>query len=165
MRQLTPLPSGSVDTVFAICNLFDAVSDSDRLRTLAEVRRVLASGGLLVFSAHNRNSTGLADGPRLQFSRNPITQLRYVVEHFQARANHRRIKPHERFETDYALLNDSAHNYAVLHYYISKESQAKQLAGSGFRLLECLDETGRPLGPNADDRASSCIHYVARRED
>jgi SAM-dependent methyltransferase len=163
MRQLTPLPDESIDTAFAICNLFDAVSDSDRLRILAEVRRVLVPEGLLVFSAHNRNSADLARGPRLAFSRNPFTQLRYIVDFFQARANHRRIKPHERLEPDYALLNDSGHNYAVLHYYISKESQAKQLAGAGFRLLECLDESGCTLGPGEDDRACSSIHYVARR--
>jgi hypothetical protein len=163
MRALTALGDGSFEAVFAVFNLFDAVSHADRLRTLAEVLRVLVPGGLLVFSSHNRNSADLATGPRLRFSRNPVTQLRCLIEYFQARANSRRIKPHQRLETDYALLNDSAHNYSVLHYYISKDVQARQLAGAGYRLLECLDEAGCTLGPN-EECACSSILYVARRE-
>jgi ubiquinone/menaquinone biosynthesis C-methylase UbiE len=121
MRHLQAFSDNSFDTVFAICNLFDAVSQDDRLKTLAEVRRVLAPGGLLVFSAHNRNYSGLGKGPTLQLSRNPFTQLRYLVEYLQSISNSRRIKPHQRFEADYVLLNDSGHNFAVLHYYISRE--------------------------------------------
>ncbi len=162
MRDLTAFADGSFDTVFAVYNLFDAVSHEDRLRVLAEVRRVLAPGGLLIFNSHNRNYAHLGVGPHLRFSRNPFTLARRVVEYFQSRANHRHIKAHQVFEIDYALVNDSAHNFAVLHYYISRASQAKQLAGAGFHLLECLDESGLTLAAGDDDRDCSTVHYVAR---
>ena len=162
MRTLTQFGRASVDTVLAVNNLFDAVSHPDRLRILAEVRRVLTSGGLLVFSSHNRNSADKEIHPRLHVSRNPVTLLKCVLEYFQACANHRRIKTKQRFEAEYALLNDSGHNYSVLHYYIARDVQARQLATAGLRLIECLDVRGCALGPDDDDRASSSIHYVAR---
>jgi SAM-dependent methyltransferase len=164
MRSLPTLADGSFDAVVAVFNLFDAVSHEDRLRTLAEARRVLAPGGLLFFSAHNRNFSHAADGPKLEFRRNPVNQLRCMMDYLRARSNRRRIKPHQRFERDYALLNDSGHNFSVLHYYIGREAQAKQLADVGFRLVECLDEVGRTLPDGADDSAYASIHYVARSE-
>jgi len=164
MRDLGRFDAGSFDTVFAISNLFDAVSHEDRLQVLGEIRRVLAAGGLLVFSAHNRNCTLGTAAPRLEFNLNPFYQVRGVVAYLRNVANHRRIKPKQRFEPDYALLNDGAHNYSVLHYYILRNVQAKQLAGAGFELIECLDESGQTLRPGDDDSACSSIYYVARPE-
>lgn len=163
MRSLTFVPDAAFDAVFAVFNLFDAVSHEDRLRTLAEMRRVLAPDGLLAFSAHNRRFAGASDGPKLERRRNPISQVRCVVDYLRARANRRRIKPHERFEADYALLNDAGHNFSVLHYYINRETQEKQLAASGFRLLECLDEYGRTLRQGNDDSPFASLFYMARR--
>lgn len=163
MRSLTKCADGSFHAVFAAFNVLDAVGHQDRLRTLAEIHRVLEAGGLLVFSTHNRNCTVDLGPPRLRFSRNLFTQLRYVGDYFQSRANHRRIKPLQRQEEDYALCNDTGHNFAVLHYYITRATQAKQLATAGFQLLECLDDLGRTLNPNDDDTAVASLHYVARR--
>lgn len=162
MRDLTRFDTGSVDTVFAINNLFDAVSHEDRLRVLGEVRRVLAAGGLLFFSAHNRNCSLGTAAPRLEFKLNPLSQLRGVVTYLRSVANHRRIKPRQRFEPDYALLNDRGHYYSVLHYYIRRDVQVRQLAGAGFESIECFDEAGQALRPGDDDSASSSIYYVAR---
>jgi SAM-dependent methyltransferase len=162
MRDLRRFDAGSFDTVFAISNLFDAVSHEDRLQVLGEIRRVLAAGGLLVFSAHNRNCMEGLGAPQLYFTLNLCSQLRAAVEYLRSLANHWRIKPKQRFEPDYALLNDDAHNHAVLHYYILRHVQAKQLAGAGFQLIECLDGSGQTLRPGDDDSACSSIYYVAR---
>jgi SAM-dependent methyltransferase len=161
MRQL-PFQAGSFDSVFAICNLFDAVSHEERLQVLAEARRILAPGGLLVFSAHNRNWQYAGDGPRLHVRLNPVSQLRSLAEYCKSQVNHHRLKTVHRQEKDYALLSDEGHQFAMLHYYVTRDCQARQLADAGFRLLECLDENGQTLSPGDDDRANSCIHYVAR---
>ena len=165
MRDLRQFEAGSFDTVFAVFNLFDAVSHEDRLTVLAEVRRVLSPRGLLVFSSHNRNYTNAATAPHLEFTRNPISQVRYAVEYLRNAANHRRVKSMERIEHDYALLNDSGYNYEVLHYYIGREAQAQQLADASFELVECMDEFGRTLGRGDDDSAYSSLQYVARPTD
>ncbi len=164
MRSLTPFDDGAFDSVFAVANLFDAVSHEERLQVLAEVRRVLAPGGLLVFSAHNRNYSQAGTGPKLKLTRNPISQLRILIDYWEASANHRRIKPFHRNETDYALLNDSGNNYHTLHYYINRDVQTRQLESAGFEPIECLGDWGDTLGANSRDEAYSSIMYVARRD-
>ena len=88
---------------------------------------------------------------------------RDFLEFLGASSNHRRIKPLHRQEAEYALLNDSGNNYRTLHYYVTRDVQARQLAGAGFELLECLGESGETLGPDDRDDAYSSIMYVARR--
>jgi SAM-dependent methyltransferase len=163
MRDLSAFVDGSFAAVLAVLNLFDAAGHADRLRTLAGIRRALKPGGLLIFSAHNRACRAARDGPALQRSRNPVTQLWYVYEYFRARGNRRRIGPHQREEDEYALVNDCAHGYSALHYYIGRAAQERQLAGCGFDLVECLDESGRTLGAGEEAADDPSIHYVARR--
>jgi hypothetical protein len=115
-----------------------------------------------VFSSHNRTYAHAATAPHLELSRNPISQLRCTVEYFRNTANHRRVRAFQRFEHDYALLNDSGYHYEALHYYISRGAQAQQLAHAGFELIECLDELGRTLRPEDDDTRYSSLHYIAR---
>lgn len=162
MRDLTQFECSSFDTVVAIYNMFDPVSHEDRLRVLGQVRRILTANGLLVFSAHNLNCVKGIGAPRLHFTLNPYSQWRNIVDYASSVANRLRIKPEERLEQDYALLNDCAHNYSLLHYYIRRQTQAEQLAGAGFGLLECLDHLGRTLAPGADDGDCASIYYVAR---
>ena len=77
--------------------------------------------------------------------------------------NHRRLAPLERNESGYAIRNDESHGFALLHYYVCPEMQAKQLVEHAFDPIECLDLDGRDVGP--EDRAEHCheLHYVARR--
>jgi SAM-dependent methyltransferase len=162
MRDLGQFGAASFDAVFAVFNLFDAVSHEDRLKVFEEVRRVLALHGLLVFSFHNRNYAKATTPPHLDFKLNPVSQMRSVLEYFRSTANHRRIAPKQRVEQDYALVNDSGHNYAVLNYYITRDAQTRQLGRAGFGLVECLDERGRTLDPGADDSTNASLHFIAR---
>jgi SAM-dependent methyltransferase len=164
MRDLSAYGDASFDTILAVSNLFDAVSHADRLNLMKEVRRVLAPAGLLLFSAHNRKFAGAGTGPRLTWHRNPVTQLRQFADYWQASSHHRRLKPRQRMETDYALLNDSGNNYDSLHYYVNRDVQLRQLVVAGFQPLECLDPSGRTLTDTADDSDFPSIHYVARRD-
>lgn len=163
MRDLSVFGDGAFDTVLAVSNLFDAVSHEDRYRVFAEVRRVLVEGGLLFFSAHNRNYSDLGYGPSLQWSRNPLTLLRHLTDFGKAMANHNRLKAKQRSEDDYALINDSGNNFASLHYYVRREVQLRQLIDLGFEPLECFDSLGCTLASDSDDSHCPSIHYVARR--
>ncbi len=163
MRDLSLFDNASFDTLLAVSNLFDAVSHEDRLKVLAEVRRLLTPGGLLFFSAHNRNFVGAGEGPTLEWRSNPVTQLRVLLDYGKARSNHRRLKKYQRSEVDYALFNDSGNNYASLHYYVSREVQWRQLITAGFQPLECLDSLGRVLPESANDVDYPSLHYIVRR--
>jgi SAM-dependent methyltransferase len=149
------------DTIVAISNVVDAVSHADRLAALAEWSRVLVPGGTLIFSTHNRHHP--VERPVLERSRNPLRQVRFGIEYLQALLNHARLRGHERSEHDYELRNDPGHEFSVLHYYIDRATQERQLEAAGFEVLDCIDVAGVSLAPTEDDRASTELHFVAQR--
>jgi hypothetical protein len=71
----------------------------------------------------------------------------------------------QRTERDYAIVNDEAHDFSVLHYYVSRDAQERQMMQVGYELLECLDLEGRCV--ERGETAAKCpeLHYVARRAD
>jgi SAM-dependent methyltransferase len=163
LRDLSVFPDEAFDAILAVSNLIDAVSHAHRLTTLAEIRRILAPGGGVIFSSHNRDYVRAGESPRLEFHRNPLKQLRLLADYWRSYANHRRIKPFQRNEPEYALVNDSGNDYCTLHYYISHETQVRQLETAGYELIECLDQAGQTLSPGDPGRASSSLTYLARR--
>jgi SAM-dependent methyltransferase len=168
MRDLSAYPSASFDGVVAGFNVIDAVGHDDRLSILSQVRRILVPGGVLVFSSHNRAFipsvhrparqvlADLADG-RFRRAAKGIARLPARI------ANHRRLRPHERSEPAYAIVNDTAHDYSILHYYIARDDQERQLAALGFDLLECRDLAADLVPAGRAAATSSELHYVARR--
>ncbi len=166
LRDLSRHPDASFDAVVAGANLFDAVSHEERLGAFVDIHRVLAPEGLLYFSSHNRNSAqALADarrGPQLHFAKNPYRQARAAMAYVQGRRNRPRLAKLQKFEGDYALLNDEAHGWGLLHYYIDRTTQTRQLADTGFDLLETIAPDGSALAPDADDTRFTELHYVAR---
>jgi SAM-dependent methyltransferase len=163
MRDLASWSDGTLDFVFGPNNVIDAVSHADRLRTLREARRVLRDGGLFVFSSHNRCYLDAEAAPRLRHSRNPLTFALNVLRYLRSLRLHVRMKPMRRFEQDYALLDDCDPDHALLHYYIDRTAQERQLESVGFELVEALDRTGTnvPRGQVAPE--SSCLMYIARK--
>jgi SAM-dependent methyltransferase len=166
MRDLSGFADGSFDVVVAGANVLDAVSHEERLAILAAIRRLLRPGGLLYFSSHNRHSRqalGEArDGPRFRLAKNPYRQMRAAANYVQGRLNHPRFAQYQRFEVDHAILNDEAHGWRLLHYYVDRAAQADQLVSCGFDPLETIGSDGKTLGPRDDDAAFTELHYVAR---
>src|SRR5579871_1208557 len=161
MRDLAAFGLGVFDFVLASCNLVDAVSHEDRLQVFREVWRALRPAGVFAFSSHNRRLRSALSGPALQRSRNPATQALHVLRYVRSLVNHARVAPLRRIERDYAVLNDPGHDYAALHYYIDRPTQAAQLDAIGFHLLDVFDGDGRPLASGDDDSASPSLLYVA----
>jgi len=161
MRDLSAYADGTFDFVLASCNLIDAVPHEDRLRVLAEVKRVLAPGGVFAFSSHNRRLRTALEGPRLQIARNPATQLMHVWRYVRSVVNHARFGRLRRIEDDHAILNDPGHNYAALHYYIDRDTQTRQLVAHGLRLAQVFNSEGRELADGDSDAESPSLLYVA----
>ncbi len=163
MRNLSMFTDGGFDFVLASNNVFDAVGHADRLQALGEVHRVLRPGGLLMFSAHNRDTRGLMHWPRLNLVRNPVTQLKVTAHWVMALVRHARLRDLQFATADYAIVNDDAHDCALLQYYIGPEAQRRQLRELGFELLETLDRLGVPVPPGNHAEHSRRLLYVARR--
>ena len=163
VRDLSRFADGTFSFALFSFNGLGAVDHAGRLTALAELARVLRPGGLFAFNAHNRSWSRAGRRPRLAFSRNPVTLAKNGAEWLEQTWNHRRLRPFEENRPEYALINDSAKDYRLLHYYLTKEQQKTQLEAAGFTLLETYDVRGEPLGPSDDARGTPSIWYVAQR--
>jgi SAM-dependent methyltransferase len=163
LRDLSVYEDASYDAVVAGFSVLDVLDDTERRHVLTAIARILVPGGLLIMSSHN-----LAHAPRI---RSPLQLRGAGPTHAAARLlfaplrlrNHRRLAPLERRETDYAVLNDEAHQFRLLHYYIDRDAQERQLAETGFELLECLDGAGGVVRPGEQALEHAELHYAARR--
>jgi SAM-dependent methyltransferase len=163
MRDLSAFEPGSFDVVVAAYNVLDVLGDAERRVVLGGIHRVLAAGGLLMMSTHNRDyAPRLADPLRLR-GHGPLRAAITLARLPRWQRNRRRLLPLERDEPGYAILNDISHHFSALHYYVYRDAQERQLAEHGFELEECLDLDGGPV--DSDLGAPDCpeLHYVARR--
>ncbi len=168
VRDLSAFDGASFDAVLAPGNVLDVLGDAERRRVLGEIARILSAGGLLIVSSHN-----LAYAPRIEapthiarpaaISPRAILAAAYHISRIPLRVrNRRRLRPLERFESDHAILVDCVHDYALLHYYISRDAQERQLAAAGLELIECLDLDGQLVEAGAQAGDSPELHYAAR---
>lgn len=164
LRDLEPFADGSFDLVFAGANVLDVLGDAERRRVLAALHRLLAPGGALVMSSHNRAAERAIPRPgQLEWTARPLLLAYRLVRAAAEVRNHRRLASLEREAETHAIRNDSAHWYRLLHYYIERDEQERQFAEAGFTLVECLDEDGRVVPPGEAAAGSSELHYLALR--
>ena len=161
--DLSAYGDSSRDAVVAAYNMPDLFTDEQRGALMREIHRVLAPGGLFIFSSHNlgaaekrRRATDVGGEHPLRIAANIVRMPRRV-------RNSRRLRAFERREQRYAVLNDISHDFRGLHYYISRDEQERQLGEHGFELIECLDLDGAAVGPGSAAEHCQELHYVARR--
>jgi ubiquinone/menaquinone biosynthesis C-methylase UbiE len=163
VREMSEFRDGEFDFIMFSFNGLDSINHEDRLKGLREIRRVLKLDGLFAFSAHNRNHRYAISRPKIMLSTTPCKQVEEFKKFIKSLLNHIRNRNHQVFEDEYAIINDVAHNYAMLTYYIDKVNQVKQLEGVGFETIEMYDTLGNMLNLDSNDKDSAWIYYVARK--
>jgi SAM-dependent methyltransferase len=163
LRDLSRYESSSFDVVFPSFNVIDVLDDAERRHVLAEIHRMLEPDGLLMMSSHNLAHAPSIPSPTQITGRNPVRIARQLLRLPRRELNRRRLQPLQRDHGDYGILIDQAHEYGILHYYIGRDAQARQLAEAGFELLECLDLDARPVQAGQTAASQPELHYVARR--
>ncbi len=118
-------------------------------------------------SSHNRGHVEKVPTPSRQViesarSGNPKRLAASVARLPRRVRNRRRMGRFERREPEYALLTDSGGDYGLLHYYISRDDQARQFTQTGFDMVEAVDLAGSPVEPGDAAEDTPEIHYVAR---
>jgi len=166
LRDLSGHRDAAYDVVVAGANVLDVLSHEERPGVLAEIRRIVVDGGLFYFSTHNRRSAAAQDqahhGPRLRREGSVHLQLRALAGFVVGARNHRRLARYQRYESDFAILNDPAHRWGLLHHYITRDAEQQELHSVGFELVYVWAEDGRLLGPGDEDSGSQELHYLAR---
>lgn len=163
LADLSLFGDGSFAVLLAGYNVIDVLDDAQRGAALDEWRRVLQPGGLLALSSHNLHHADRIPAPGRVLARHPRQLVRNLLRRRRRIANRERLAPLERREGAWAILNDEAHDFALLHYYATRDETERRLAQHGFALIECLDLDGAAVAPG--DAAAACpeLHYVARR--
>jgi SAM-dependent methyltransferase len=174
LRDLPATETGLYDAILIPDNTLDVFGNDEREAVLADLRGLLAPGGLLIFAAHNLDCWDRAGGePRPSSVRRLLSyvldvrvgrdgsRLATALGPVRGRANRRRLGPMQRRANDHAIINDSAHHFSLLHYYIGCAAQRRQLERLGFDLVEVLELDGTSVADGTAGQ-SLWLHYIAR---
>ena len=156
--NLSEFKASTFDFVLFSYNGLDSISHADRLKVLGEVNRVLRKGGIFMFSSHNRDYEHFRKLPwqrRFHFSKKYLIFFLHCMYYLP---NHYRMRKHEVFTDDYAIINDGDHRYSLMLYYIGIPEQAAQLERHGFSEIEAYDTAGQRVDA---DQSSHWIHYLS----
>lgn len=162
-RALPEFADGAFDVALFSFNGIDTIGHDDRQRALREIRRVLAPGGLFLFSSHTlRRFPFVLDRPAWSW-RHPVRSLRWhlgaVYRWIRLTNLNRGEDPVVAKVRGWAVLTDEAHNYSLRQYYVSPGEVARQVAAAGFTLEATLDAYGQELDDSAEC-ADLWLHYL-----
>jgi len=162
MSALGGFETGSFDAVIATCNVIDVLDDGERRALLGEVRRLLGEEGVFAFSSHNRGHVPQLKEP-WQLPTNRFLSFAKALVYLPVRMRNRhRMQPFVVRAPDYEILNDSAHDWRLLQYYIYPADSRRQLADCGLSMIECLALDGRRVGDEDRLPEETELYYVAR---
>lgn len=159
-RSLTDIDDASADVVVFTFNGIDYADHEGRLQILAEVHRILRSGGLFLFSGHNRDLRGFDKVAFRDFYRSGRPVLSELRRAARLSARHRRMKRSNTHTADHAIVNDAGHDFTLLTYYIGEREQHAQLQAAGFSVEQTLTTAGRESAGTSTE--SPYLYYAAR---
>lgn len=163
MRDLGEFGTATFDFAMASFNVIDFVNHQDRIKTLAEVRRVLRPSGLFVFSSHNRLYKFAGRRPTLEVVKDPVRQVRQIARWVGRMRNYLRWKKHWIRTAEYDIISDIGNDYSTLHYYIDQYGQRRQLQEAGFEVVDVYGTSGTPVESGDPDPDSGYLTYVVRK--
>lgn len=158
--ELKEFADETFDFVVFSYNGLDSISNEDRLKALKEICRVLKKGGVFMFSSHNRDYQYFNKLPWQQKVHFDVRYFIFLLHCLYYLPNHYKMKKHEIYTDDYAIVNDGDHRFSLLLYYISIDKQLKQLTDIGFSGVEAYNTEGRQV---ESDILSHWIYYLARK--
>lgn len=163
-RDMSQFESQSFDFVNFSFNGVDYLDHKGRLRVLAEVRRVLRPRGHWIFSSHNRDYARRGLLPWQPPFKPGRVMVRKSWHALAQSKNWRRLRQEQVETSTYALVNDDAHDYALLTYYITPVAQLDQLHEAGFTEVRIYDQQGGELESSSPRSSESIwLHYASRR--
>jgi SAM-dependent methyltransferase len=171
-RDLEQYPEAHFGLVNFSYNGIDAVSAADRHRVFRAVRRVLAPGGLFVFSTLNLDGPSYRERPwrlRIWHSKTVLNGARQVVRQLvgtpESMVNWLKSRNAGERGPGYAVAPLSAHRFGLVVHYTTLGRQLDQLAEEGFDRDGPVFESvrGDRVYPDSDTSKIDWFTFVARR--
>jgi ubiquinone/menaquinone biosynthesis C-methylase UbiE len=134
-RDMSRFPDNRFDIALFSFNGIDCISYNDRKRVLAEVARVLKSGGWFIFSSHNTRN--LERKYRFRMPRNPFNLPQELSRLKQIRSLNGDISNFA--GKDCFSLFDGAEGFRTQNVYCAPELQVKLLEDAGFGETRFID--------------------------
>jgi SAM-dependent methyltransferase len=165
-RDLSPV-HGPFDFVLFSFNGIDAVGHDDRLKILAEVRRVLKPDGRFFFSTHSLGALPLdTEKPRSRYWRRSRLYSVYLLAasiryRRQAERVNKEIDVDSARERGWTVIRDVAHDFQLSVYYVDPVRQLEQLREAGLETVAVYDMEGHEVEARDAGRTSS-LHYLCR---
>lgn len=160
-RSLPWLDDASVDIVVFSFNGIDTMDQHDRAKVIDEVIRVLVPGGWFLFCTHNQDAASYRRLPRFDRPRLSRVWLRRSARQARALLRHVRMRRQEVLGDGWSIINDEAHDFRLMHYYVTKERQEALLESAGLDLIQIYRADGRHW--SGKDTESLDLHYWCRK--
>ncbi|XVX21506.1 class I SAM-dependent methyltransferase [Actinomycetota bacterium] len=173
VRDLAGVADGSKDLVVFSYNGLDSLDHDDRQRGLAEMARVLAPGGLLLYSTLGLHGPSArrtpwtippvpagSRGARAAWAARQVYRRRRLITHVR---NYREMTGRAEHSDGWAMLPLSAHDYALLVHFTTLPRIREEVASVGLVLERIIGDDGQDVPPEATDTDADCLHVLARR--
>lgn len=159
-RDLGEFEDETFDFVLFSYNGIDAVLHEDRIRILRDMNRVLKKGGMIMFSSHNRDYRYFRKPYWLTEPKFNSSFVKNLLSYVFFLPRHLRMRKHEVFNDEYAIVNDQDHRFSLLVYYISVGRQIKQLEDIGMSDVKAYSMKGDQV---TADKDSLWLYYLATK--
>ena len=167
-REQTPVPAETA----ILHQLGDTLQHASLLdvgigagRTTAFLAPACNPNGIFIFSSHNRDHKlyPAYHWKNLQLTINPKRMARRMIGYLTGIINAIKHRAQQIQTDDYAILNDQAHHYTMLTYYISGKKQIEQLNASGFAVEGLWGMKGERLKEDEIYVGGYNVYYLAKR--
>lgn len=163
-RDLSIFQSGYFDFILFSFNGPDYVSPEDRQKILDEIYRILKPNGYFCFSSHNLQAS--INWGKIKLRLNPFAMFQKILlDQRILKINREQLK---NTSSDYLILNDGAHDFGLITYYVRPSFQIKTLKEIGYSEIRIFElSKGKELDINnkmelAGD-TSAWLYYLCRK--
>lgn len=164
-RDLNIFQSGYFDFILFSFNGPDYVSPEDRQKIFNAICRILKSNGYFCFSSHNLQAS--SNWGKIKLRLNPFAILQKILlDQKLLKINKEQLKSSK--SSDYLMLNDGAHGFGLITYYVLPSFQIKTLKEIGYSEIRIFElSKGEELDINNEKKlsgnSSSWLYYLCRK--